>query len=67
MILAIVSKNPSAQQVLLGYCQKKGKWGIDQGHYFTKRLSGQYPREIVELYWKETATYVKMGKEANRY
>ena len=42
-----------------------GGWGIDQGHYFTKRLSGQYPREIVELYWKETATYVKMGKEAN--
>lgn len=25
LILAIVSKNPSAQQSLLGYCQKKGK------------------------------------------
>ena len=25
MILAIVSKNPSAQQALLDYCQKKGK------------------------------------------
>lgn len=42
-----------------------GGYGLDQGHYFTKRLSGQYPREIVELYWKETASYVNMGKEAN--
>ena len=42
-----------------------GGWGIDQGHYFTKRLSGQYPREIVELYWRETASYVKLGKETN--
>lgn len=42
-----------------------GGWGIDQRHYFTKRLSAQYPNEIVELYWKETAFYVKMGKEVN--
>ena len=42
-----------------------GGWGIDKGHYFTKRLSAQYPKEIVELYWKETASYVNMGKEAN--
>lgn len=42
-----------------------GGWGIDKGHYFTKRLSARYPKEIVELYWKETASYVNMGKEAN--
>lgn len=45
--------------------QGYGRWNVDQGHYFTKRLSGQYPREIVELYWKETASYVSQGKEAN--
>nr|WP_296467086.1 hypothetical protein [uncultured Acetatifactor sp.] len=28
-------------------------------------MSGQYPREIVELYWRETASYVKLGKETN--
>ena len=42
-----------------------GGWGIDQGHSFTKRLSGQYPREIEELYWRETVSYVKLGKETN--
>ena len=47
------------------YSGQYGGYGLDQGHYFTKRLSGQYPREIVELYWKETASYVNMGKEAN--
>jgi len=45
--------------------QRYGGWGLDQGHYFTKRLSGEYPREIVDMYWKETAYYVSLGKEKN--
>lgn len=40
-------------------------WGLDQGHYFSKRLSGEYPREVVDMYWKEVAFYVSLGKEKN--
>lgn len=40
-------------------------WGLDQGHYFSKRLSAGYPREIVDMYWKEAAFYVSLGKEKN--
>ena len=38
-------------------------WGLDQGHYFSKRLSGEYPREVVDMYWKEVTFYVSLGKE----
>lgn len=40
-------------------------WGLDAGHYFSKRLSGEYPREVVDMYWKEAALYVSLGKENN--
>ena len=40
-------------------------WGLDQGHYFSKRLSDEYPREIVQMYWKEIAFYVSLGKQEN--
>lgn len=40
-------------------------WGLDQGHYFSKRLSGEYPREVVDMYWKEVTFYVSLGKEKN--
>lgn len=39
--------------------------GLDHQHYFSKQLSNEYPREIVEMYWKETAFYVSLGKEHN--
>lgn len=42
-----------------------GGWGLDQGHYFSKRLSGEYPREVVAMYWREVAFYVSLGKEKN--
>ena len=42
-----------------------GGWGIDAGHYFSKRLSGKYPRKIIEMYWKEVSLYVGLGKEKN--
>ena len=45
--------------------QQYGGWGLDQGHYFSKRLSGEYPREVVDMYWKEVAFYVSLGKEKN--
>ena len=45
--------------------QQYREWGLDQGHYFSKRLSDEYPREIVEMYWKEVAFYVGLGKEKN--
>lgn len=45
--------------------QQYSGWGMDQGHYFSKRLSGEYPREIVEIYWREVAFYVGLGKEKN--
>ena len=38
-------------------------WGLDQGHYFSKRLSGEYPREVVDMYWKKVTFYVSLGKE----
>lgn len=41
--------------------------GVDYAHYFSKRLSDKYPREIVEMYWKEAAFYVSLGKEKNYY
>ena len=62
----LLDKNETKE--VMDYIQHPGQyggWGIDKGHYFTKRLSAQYPKEIVELYWKETASYVNMGKEAN--
>ena len=40
-------------------------WGLDQGHYFSKRLTDDYPRQIVDMYWKEAAYYVGLGKEQN--
>lgn len=40
-------------------------WGLDEGHYFSKRLVKEYPREIVEMYWKEIEFYVGLGKEKN--
>lgn len=40
-------------------------WGVDEEHYFSKRLSGEYPREVVEMYWREVAFYVSLGKEKN--
>lgn len=40
-------------------------WGLDGGHYFSKRLLDGHPREIVEMYWEEAAFYVGLGKEKN--
>lgn len=47
--------------------QQYGGWGIDSGHYFSKRLVKEYPGEIVEMYWKEIMFYVSLGKEKNYY
>ncbi len=44
---------------------QRGGWGLDVDHYFSKRLTGKYPREIVELYWGEVSFYVGLGKESN--
>lgn len=38
---------------------------LDQGHYFSKRLTDEHPREIVDMYWKEAAFYVGLGKKQN--
>ncbi len=40
-------------------------WNLDQGHYFSKRLSDEYPQEVVDMYWKEVAFYVGLGREKN--
>ncbi len=53
-------------EYILNHQQYRG-WGIDNGHYFSKRLVKEYPREIVEMYWKETKFYVGLGKEKNYY
>lgn len=45
--------------------QQYSGWGLDQGHYFSKRLLDEYPREIIEMYWNEVSVYVGMGKEKN--
>lgn len=42
-------------------------WGIDSGHYFSKRLAEEYPSEITKMYWKEVVFYVSLGKEKNYY
>ena len=42
-------------------------WRIDSGHYLSKRLAEEYPNEITEMYWKEVAFYVSLGKEKNYY
>lgn len=44
---------------------QRGVWCLDGNHYFSKRLAGKYPREIVELYWGEVSFYVGLGKESN--
>ncbi|MDE5893828.1 MAG: hypothetical protein K2H45_12985 [Acetatifactor sp.] len=45
--------------------QQYGGWGMDEGHYFSKRLAGQYPREVVEMYWNEVGVFVRIGKVEN--
>lgn len=40
-------------------------WGMDVGHYFSKKLSDEYPREVIEIYWNEIEFYVSLGKEKN--
>lgn len=45
--------------------QQYGGWGLDQGHYFSKRLSAEYPREVLDMYWIEVGFYVSLGKEKN--
>ncbi len=45
--------------------QQCSGWGLDQGHYFSKRLADIYPREVVDMYWKEVACYVGLGKAEN--
>ena len=45
--------------------QQYGGWGVDEGHHFSKRLAGQYPREVVEMYWHEVEVFVRMGKTVN--
>lgn len=51
-------------EYLLNHRQYRG-FGINGGHYFTKRLTDIYPREVVEMYWEETAFYVGLGKKEN--
>lgn len=62
----IMEKGESREvlEYILHHQQYRG-WGIDNGHYFSKRLVKEYPREIVEMYWKEIAYYVGLGKEKN--
>lgn len=43
-----------------------GEWNaVDAYHCFSKRLAGQYPREIVELYWNEVDEFV--GRKNVKY
>lgn len=63
-ILLEKGQSEEVMKYVIQHQQYQG-WGIDAGHYFTKRLVVQYPREVVELYWKEVAFYVGMGKEKN--
>lgn len=43
-----------------------GEWNaVDAYHRFSKRLTGQYPREIVELYWNEVDEFV--GRKNVKY
>ena len=63
-ILLEKGQSEEVMKYVIQHQQYRG-WDIDAGHYFTKRLVVQYPREVVELYWKEVAFYVGMGKEKN--
>lgn len=63
-ILIEKGQTEKVMKYVIQHQQYRG-WGIDAGHYFTKQLVVQYPREVVELYWKEVAFYVGMGKEKN--
>ena len=62
----ILDKKQTEEVIIyLSEHQQYNGWGIDQGHYFSKRLSDKYPREVIEMYWKEVEFYVGMGKEKN--
>ncbi len=62
----LIDKNETKEVIeyITKHQQYRG-WGVDQGHYFSKRLADEYPREIVEMYWKEIGFYVGLGKEKN--
>lgn len=65
--LDILMDKGETGEVLKYILQYSGKrWqDLDENHYFSKRLSEKYPVEIVELYWKEAAHWVGLGKEKN--
>lgn len=48
---------------VLDYLQKN--LYIDRDHYFSEKLLSEYPKEILELYWKEAQDYANMGQRHN--
>lgn len=54
-VLAYITQHPDYEE-----------WNaVDEYHRFSKRLTGQYPREIVELYWNEVDEFV--GRKNVKY
>ena len=42
-----------------------GWFCFDTDYKYSRQLEGQYPREILEYYWKETEYYTNAGKRKN--
>lgn len=63
-ILIDMNETKEVIEYITQHQQYRG-WGLDAGHYFSERLSGEYPREVVDMYWKVAAFYVSLGKESN--
>lgn len=48
---------------VLDYLQKNPY--IDRKHYFSEKIASEYPKEILELYWKEAQDFANLGQRHN--
>lgn len=58
------------ERIVLEYLQDAGcrydnYWGVDYKHYFSSRLAKKYPNEILELYWKEVDSLLRISNNKN--
>lgn len=53
------------EEIVLKCLQKSGcrcdYWGIDYDQYFSSRLVAKYPNEILDLYWKEVESLLRVS------
>ena len=52
-------------EYLLGSRRSYDYWDVDDNQYFSKRLAEKYPDEILELYWKDVNSLLRVSRNKN--